>query len=175
LSIKGSSDFNMLISYSLLSQQTYSKVKETNLKMALKLLTFACLLSVAFAGILHTYIPPVQYYLPPATTTQAPWKPAPVVWNPAPEKPANYEFKYDVNEPSTGDIKQQFEKAVDGVIKGQYWLIEADGSKRIVDYTADDKNGFQATVKNIPAQTGWKPEPVAWKPEPKPWSAGYYY
>ena len=142
--------------------------------MALKLVVFVCLISVAFAGILPTYIPPVQHYLPPATTTQAPWKPEPT-WKTTPEKPANYEFKYEVNEPKTGDIKQQFEKAVDGVIKGQYWLIEPDGSKRVVDYTADDKNGFQATVKVIPAQTGWKPEPVAWKPEHRPWNGGYYY
>ena len=150
--------------------------------MALKLVILACLISVAFAGILPTYIPPVQHYLPPATTTQAPWKPDPIVWKPepAPEKPANYEFKYEVNEPKTGDVKQQIEKAVDGVITGQYWLIEPDGSKRVVDYTADDKNGFQATVKVIPAQTGWKPEPAPWKPEPpKPekWvvKPGYYY
>ncbi|XP_070499672.1 cuticle protein 7-like [Chironomus tepperi] len=144
--------------------------------MALKLAVFACLISAAFAGIFKTYIPPVQYYLPPATATHAPWKPAPA-WTPAPppEKPANYEFKYDVNEPSTGDIKQQFEKAVDGAVKGQYWLVEPDGSKRVVDYTADAKNGFQATVKVIPAHSGWKPEPAPWKPVHKPWSAGYYY
>jgi len=123
--------------------------------MVYKFVLLTCIISFACGGLLPPYVPPE--------------------WKPLPEEPANYEFKYDVNEPTTGDIKQQFEKAVDGVIKGQYWLIEADGSKRIVDYTADDKNGFQATVKNIPAQTGWKPEPVAWKPEPKPWSAGYYY
>ncbi|KAL7044559.1 hypothetical protein ACKWTF_001965 [Chironomus riparius] len=142
--------------------------------MTLKLVIFACLISMALAGILPTYIPPVQHYLPPATTTQASWKLEPI-WKPVTEKPANFEFSYEVNEPKTGDIKQQFEKAVDGVIKGQYWLIEPDGSKRIVDYTADDKNGFQATVKLIPAQTGWKPAPTQWKPEHRPWNGGYYY
>jgi hypothetical protein len=118
---------------------------------------------LALDGLLPTY-------LPPEWKLQQVWKPAS-----APEKPANYEFKYEVNEPKTGDIKQQFEKAVDGVVKGQYWLIEADGSKRVVDYTADDKHGFQATVKVIPAQSGWKPEPAQWKPEHRPWSTGYFY
>ncbi|KAL7044558.1 hypothetical protein ACKWTF_001964 [Chironomus riparius] len=119
--------------------------------MIFKLILLSCCISLVFGGLLPTYLPPE-------------WKPE-QTW-----KPANYEFSYEVNEPKTGDIKQQFEKAVDGVIKGQYWLIEPDGSKRIVDYTADDKNGFQATVKVIPAQTGWKPEAAVWKSDSKPWA-----
>ncbi|XP_070499675.1 cuticle protein 7-like [Chironomus tepperi] len=133
--------------------------------MVYKFVLLSCIISVAVGGLLPTYLPPQ-------------WKPEPA-WTPAPapEKPANYEFNYEVNEPSTGDIKQQFEKAIDGAVKGQYWLIEPDGSKRVVDYTADDKNGFQATVKVIPAHSGWKPEPAPWKPEPKPWASKpiYYY
>jgi lipopolysaccharide export LptBFGC system permease protein LptF len=69
----------------------------------------------------------------------------------AAEAPANYEFNYDVHDTHTGDIKQQNEKAINGVITGQYSLIEPDGNRRIVDYTADDIHGFQANVRREPA------------------------
>lgn len=63
----------------------------------------------------------------------------------------NYEFEYRVNEKSTGDIKHHLEKAVEGFISGQYSLVEADGfNRRIVDYTADDINGFKANVRYEP-------------------------
>lgn len=32
------------------------------------------------------------------------------------------------------------------MVKGQYSLVEPDGSVRTVDYTADDHNGFNAVV-----------------------------
>lgn len=32
---------------------------------------------------------------------------------------------------------------------GQYTLIETDGTKRVVEYEADDKNGFNAVVHKI--------------------------
>ncbi|CRL00577.1 CLUMA_CG013837, isoform A [Clunio marinus] len=66
------------------------------------------------------------------------------------EEPANYEFNYDVHDQQTGDIKQQHEKAINGAIQGQYSLIDADGYRRIVDYTADDHQGFQANVRREP-------------------------
>jgi hypothetical protein len=66
------------------------------------------------------------------------------------EAPANYEFNYDVHDEHTGDIKQQHEKAVNGAITGQYSLIDADGYRRIVDYTADDVHGFNANVRREP-------------------------
>jgi hypothetical protein len=77
------------------------------------------------------------------------WKPAPVEWK-EPEAPANYDFKYEVHDEHTGDLKRQSETAVNGAVKGQYSLIDSDGYKRIVEYTADDHHGFQATVKREP-------------------------
>jgi hypothetical protein len=68
------------------------------------------------------------------------------------EAPANYEFNYDVHDSHTGDIKQQHEVAKDGAISGQYSLIDADGYRRIVDYTADDHHGFQANVRREPVE-----------------------
>jgi hypothetical protein len=68
------------------------------------------------------------------------------------EAPATYEFNYDVHDPHTGDIKQQHEVAKDGAISGQYSLIDADGYRRIVDYTADDHHGFNANVRREPVE-----------------------
>lgn len=52
-----------------------------------------------------------------------------------------------MNDLHTGDIKSQWEHRYGDVVKGQYSLVEADGSVRTVDYTADDHNGFNAVVK----------------------------
>ena len=68
------------------------------------------------------------------------------------EAPANYEFNYDVHDPHTGDIKQQHEVAKDGAISGEYSLIDADGYRRIVSYTADDHHGFVANVRREPVE-----------------------
>uniref|UniRef100_T1GFU0 Cuticle protein n=1 Tax=Megaselia scalaris TaxID=36166 RepID=T1GFU0_MEGSC len=57
-----------------------------------------------------------------------------------------YSFAYDIRDVLTGDNKQQEERSENGVISGQYSLIEPDGSRRIVDYTADPINGFNAVV-----------------------------
>lgn len=45
-----------------------------------------------------------------------------------------------------GDKKSQYEVRDGDVVKGQYKLIEPDGSIRIVRYTADPRNGFNAVV-----------------------------
>lgn len=44
-------------------------------------------------------------------------------------------------------MKNQWEEKKDNVVRGEYSLVEADGSTRTVQYTADDKNGFNAVVK----------------------------
>ncbi|XP_065341078.1 cuticle protein 19-like [Cloeon dipterum] len=57
-----------------------------------------------------------------------------------------YSFNYGVNDPHTGDQKSQSETRDGDVVKGQYSLVEPDGSIRTVDYTADSINGFNAVV-----------------------------
>jgi Insect cuticle protein len=57
-----------------------------------------------------------------------------------------YSFNYGVNDPHTGDQKSQTETRDGDVVKGQYSLVEPDGSVRTVDYTADPVNGFNAVV-----------------------------
>jgi hypothetical protein len=57
-----------------------------------------------------------------------------------------YQFKYGVSDYHTGDVKSQHEHRDGDVVKGQYSLVEPDGSIRTVDYTADKHNGFNAVV-----------------------------
>ncbi|XP_059052434.1 uncharacterized protein LOC131847014 [Achroia grisella] len=59
-----------------------------------------------------------------------------------------YAYEYSVNDPHTGDIKQQREERDGEVVKGQYSLVEPDGSVRTVDYVADWETGFHADVRN---------------------------
>lgn len=128
--------------------------------MSIKLFVFLCLLSVALAGFLPYYQPSIVKYIQPAIQA-------------APEAPANYEFSYEVNEPSTGDVKNQQESAKNGAISGVYSLNDADGFKRTVKYTADDVNGFRADVQRTPLANA--PGPIIIKkiiavPSYNPWA-----
>lgn len=62
----------------------------------------------------------------------------------------NYEFEYSVHDPHTGDAKNQKEIRHGHQVKGSYSLIEADGTKRVVEYTADAHHGFNAVVHREP-------------------------
>ena len=63
-----------------------------------------------------------------------------------PEPDLRYNFGYNVNDQLTGDIKTQEEKRDGDNIRGSYSLVEPDGSKRIVEYTANRHTGFNAVV-----------------------------
>ncbi|KAM7360215.1 uncharacterized protein ACRADG_004127 [Cochliomyia hominivorax] len=60
---------------------------------------------------------------------------------------ANYNFNYSVDDAITGDVKAQTETRDGDNVQGQYTLNDADGYKRIVDYTSDAVNGFKAVVR----------------------------
>lgn len=60
-----------------------------------------------------------------------------------------YKYEYGVKDAHTGDDKSQWEVRDGDVVKGEYSLKEADGTTRVVSYTADDHNGFNAVVKKI--------------------------
>ncbi|KMQ98146.1 larval cuticle protein a2b [Lasius niger] len=62
-----------------------------------------------------------------------------------------YSFAYDVQDAVTGDSKAQYETRNGDIVRGSYSLIEADGTRRIVEYTADPINGFNAIVSREPA------------------------
>ncbi|XP_045466252.1 larval cuticle protein A2B-like [Harmonia axyridis] len=67
------------------------------------------------------------------------------------EAPAHYKFGYQVSDPVTGDEKHQEETREGDVVQGSYSLVESDGTRRIVEYTADAVNGFNAVVHKEPA------------------------
>ncbi|XP_053602743.1 cuticle protein 19-like [Plodia interpunctella] len=58
-----------------------------------------------------------------------------------------YAYEYKVEDPHTHDSKFQHETRDHDVVKGVYSLHQPDGRIRIVHYTADKKNGFNAEVK----------------------------
>ncbi|KAJ8982764.1 hypothetical protein NQ317_018176 [Molorchus minor] len=57
-----------------------------------------------------------------------------------------YNYAYDIQDSLTGDVKSQHEVRDGDVVQGSYSLIDADGTRRIVEYTADPVNGFNAVV-----------------------------
>ncbi|XP_075970767.1 larval cuticle protein A2B-like [Anticarsia gemmatalis] len=59
-----------------------------------------------------------------------------------------YDYSYSVADGHTGDNKSQHESRDGDAVHGEYSLVEADGSVRRVQYTADDHNGFNAVVSN---------------------------
>lgn len=67
------------------------------------------------------------------------------------EVPTNNDPKlnYEVNDPHTGDYKTHWEERNGDNVKGEYSVFDADGSLRIVKYSADEKNGFVAEVERI--------------------------
>lgn len=73
------------------------------------------------------------------------------VIDPSEDGPVGYDFSYSVQDPTTGDIKSQEESRRNGNVRGQYSWVDADGVRQIVDYQADDQNGFQSEHRREPA------------------------
>ncbi|NP_001166684.1 cuticular protein RR-2 motif 76 precursor [Bombyx mori] len=63
------------------------------------------------------------------------------------EAPAHYDFEYSVHDEQSGDIKQQKESRAGDAVQGFYSLVQPDGVHRIVEYTSDQVNGFNAYVR----------------------------
>ncbi|XP_072154524.1 uncharacterized protein [Bemisia tabaci] len=85
---------------------------------------------------------------------------------------SNYHFDYGVKDYHTGDVKSQWESRDGDHVKGQYSLIEPDGSLRTVEYSADPHTGFHAIVKksgggnHFSSKYNLLPAPVPFKPLP---------
>ncbi|XP_017774772.1 PREDICTED: cuticle protein 8-like [Nicrophorus vespilloides] len=67
-----------------------------------------------------------------------------------------YSYQYGVQDDHTGDVKNQHEERDGDVVKGYYTLVQPDGVTRIVHYSADSHNGFNAEVV-------YKGEPIVQK------------
>ncbi|GBP38873.1 Cuticle protein [Eumeta japonica] len=147
--------------------------------MAFKLAVFASFMAVASAGILSpapvtytahaapvaytAHAAPVAYTAHAAPVSYA--APAPVAYAAPVVKAAvpvakvaveeydphpQYSFAYDVQDGLTGDFKAQHETRDGDVVQGSYSVVDPDGTKRTVDYTADPHNGFNAVVHREP-------------------------
>jgi hypothetical protein len=77
---------------------------------------------------------------------------------------SNYNFAYAVSDLTTGDIKSQQEVRRGDQVQGQYTMMDADGYQRIVDYRADDRNGFDAEVRREPAFVAAQVYPTQYQP-----------
>ncbi|KAK9508209.1 hypothetical protein O3M35_007922 [Rhynocoris fuscipes] len=123
--------------------------------MAMKLVVLAAFVAAANAGIVPAYgghgyaAAPLAYAAPAYAKVAAPLAyAAPVAkaivdeYDPHPQ----YSFAYDIQDAHTGDVKSQHESRDGDVVHGSYSLVEPDGSKRTVEYTADPHNGFNAVV-----------------------------
>ncbi|TMW44393.1 hypothetical protein DOY81_010530, partial [Sarcophaga bullata] len=139
------------------SHSVYISAKNFNRQFITKYLNMAfkfifALSFVAFASA--GYIPASHVYHagPVATVHAAPVAVAEKVvvkseeYDPHPQ----YKFSYGVEDQLTGDSKSQVEERDGDVVRGEYSLIDADGYKRTVQYTADPINGFNAVVNREP-------------------------
>ncbi|XP_019560529.1 larval cuticle protein A2B [Aedes albopictus] len=61
-----------------------------------------------------------------------------------------YSYSYHIADALTGDNKEQQESRSGDVVTGSYSLVEPDGTRRVVEYTADPVNGFNAVVHREP-------------------------
>ncbi|XP_057341919.1 larval cuticle protein A2B-like [Microplitis mediator] len=137
--------------------------------MAFKFVALATLLAVANAGLVpygyqaapahltyghydghYAHGTPLAYAAPVAKTVVT--KTVDTEYDPHPE----YNFSYNVHDSLTGDAKTQQETRHGDVVEGSYSLVEADGTRRVVHYTADDVNGFNAVVEKQPATVAVK-------------------
>lgn len=132
----------------------------------LQFISFFALIAAASAGVVapahyaataYHAAPAVAYHAAPVAVHAAPVAvhAAPViakVAQPIVAKVAHedydhhpqYAFSYNVQDGLTGDHKSQHETRNGDVVEGHYSLIDADGTKRTVHYTADPVHGFNA-------------------------------
>ncbi|KAH9632018.1 hypothetical protein HF086_016578 [Spodoptera exigua] len=131
--------------------------------MAFKFVALSCLMAVASAGLLPaaqvSYSAPLAYTSHAVQAAPAYYAAAPVAKIAAPVAYAapvakveaydtnpQYSFSYDVQDGHTGDSKSQHETRDGDVVHGSYSVVDPDGTKRTVEYTADPHNGFNAVV-----------------------------
>lgn len=102
---------------------------------------------------------PTYHHSAPQYQSAPVYHAAPVVKTVAPvykhveyaDAPAKYDFSYEVHDEHTGDIKSQHEVRDGDNVHGSYSLLDADGHHRVVEYTADEHNGFNAVVRREPS------------------------
>lgn len=91
-----------------------------------QIVVFICVLGAASAGVLAP--------LPAARLDPLP----------------QYSYGYDVQDALTGDYKGHQEHRNGDLVTGSYTVVDPDGTRRVVDYSADPFNGFNAVVRREP-------------------------
>ncbi|KYN35584.1 Cuticle protein, partial [Trachymyrmex septentrionalis] len=114
-------------------------------------ITFAVLIAAANAGIIAPGAP-LTYAAAPTVVAAPVAKAVDADFDPHPQ----YSYAYDVHDSLTGDDKSQQETRDGDLVQGSYSLLEADGTRRIVEYAADPVNGFNAVVRKEPAAVAVK-------------------
>ncbi|XP_016931690.2 larval cuticle protein A2B [Drosophila suzukii] len=119
--------------------------------MAFKFVALFALIAAASAGVLPAaqvyHAAPVATYAAPVLKTAHPvLAKADEEYDPHPQ----YKYAYDVQDSLSGDSKSQVEERDGDVVRGEYSLVDSDGFKRTVQYTADPVNGFNAVVSREP-------------------------
>lgn len=107
-----------------------------------QIVAFAAFVAVARAGVIPTAL--LAYAAAPAIAKTV----VADEYDPHPQ----YNYAYQIQDGLTGDSKAQQETRDGDVVQGSYSLIDADGFKRTVEYTADPVNGFNAVVHREPLQ-----------------------
>ncbi|XP_058984592.1 larval cuticle protein A2B-like [Musca domestica] len=131
--------------------------------MAFKFIPILAFIVVAQAGVLPQYYrsePTPQVYHPVAVPSAVVKAVAPVAY--AHAKPVlvkhdahyddhpQYNYNYDINDEHTGDAHSQVEERDGDIVRGEYSLNDADGFRRVVQYTVDPHSGFNAVVNRYP-------------------------
>ncbi|KAJ8982758.1 hypothetical protein NQ317_018170 [Molorchus minor] len=113
-------------------------------KMAYKHLILLAMVAVAKAGLIAAPAPAIGYaaHLAVPTAVAEDYDPHP-----------QYSYAYEVQDVLTGDSKTKSETRDGDVVRGSYSLVEPDGTLRVVEYTADPINGFNAVVSKHPLGT----------------------
>ncbi|XP_066140933.1 larval cuticle protein A2B-like [Euwallacea fornicatus] len=106
--------------------------------MAVKVFMLVAFVAITRGGV-HADLPVVAAPQVLAKVSDATYDPNP-----------QYSFAYDVQDALTGDSKSQIESRNGDIVQGQYSVADPDGTRRIVDYTADPINGFNAVVRKAP-------------------------
>ncbi|XP_064556522.1 larval cuticle protein A2B [Drosophila montana] len=109
--------------------------------MAYKIAFALAMLAVAQAAVLRT-VAPVAVAPAPVLAKTVELEEV----DPHPQ----YSYSYDVQDTLSGDSKGHVEERDGDVVRGEYSLIDADGFRRTVTYTADSINGFNAVVRREP-------------------------
>ncbi|OWR49961.1 putative cuticle protein [Danaus plexippus plexippus] len=113
------------------------------------------------APVAHYSAAPVAHYAAaPVAHYSAPIAQAAYAAHEEIDSHPQYDFSYSVHDGHTGDNKSQHESRDGDAVHGEYSLVEADGSVRTVQYSADDHSGFNAVVSHSAPSAHAVPAPA---------------